>query len=117
MVRFQPSQHGCLVTIRAYAEPLLDLEPLHLLPGDVAAPTPTPPLEIEVTEVKEAIRDALTHLSTYERTVVQLYFGFVTVEPWTLPEIAALLQVENSEVARLLASALRKLRGPLAHLA
>lgn len=115
----KPSQNGFRVVIRTYDEPNWGLEPLHLLADQLSGcydfedRRPGPPEIHEQLEVTESVQRALNILTTQEKLVVQLYYGFVSTKPWSLPDIAELLKIEITAASRILRRALKKLHDPL----
>jgi len=63
--------------------------------------------------LKEQMQDALDSLSERERKVLELRFGLVGGQDWTLEEVGQALGVTRERSRQIEAKALRKLRHPI----
>lgn len=69
-----------------------------------------PEIQLEISEIKEILGDAIDKLPEKEKNVVSLYY----FEELTLKEISAIMKVSESRISQLHTKAILRLRGKLA---
>ncbi len=80
--------------------------------GDLLAQASTPPIEDELVHqaVIDQLRQAVGELEPKEREVMELRFGLVDGEPWTLQQIGDRLNLSRERVRQIESRAKEKLR-------
>ena len=72
------------------------------------------PMDVVSRELlKEQMQDALHSLSERERRVLELRFGLVDGQDWTLDEVGEALGVTRERIRQIQVTTLRKLRHPI----
>jgi len=84
-----------------------------LLGESLADSTPSPAIQLDLSEQTRALRDAVGHLRGRKRTIVRRHFG-IDSQPETLTEIATDLHLSPERIRALKDEALRELAGELA---
>ena len=66
--------------------------------------------ELETSEDKKIINEALSHLNERERTIIKLRFGFDGSEEYTQKEVADMLGISQSYISRLEKKIMKRLK-------
>ena len=66
--------------------------------------------ELESSEDKKIIEEALSHLNERERTIIKLRFGFEGSEEYTQKEVADMLGISQSYISRLEKKIMKRLK-------